>query len=239
MRVVAGSELRPLRPLLPLTELRQWDTVRLIPSRFADTQDSVLLPLAESDTHLQDLFELDNATNQRLIGEFGGLPGIGIDELVFGIPHFRAINAAFTYPRPEGSRFNTGERGAWYCAFSAETALAEVIFHKTVEYAEINYFEDSVSYCAFLADFAAEFHDLRDAAAYADCLSPSSYIPSQALAVQLLAQGSLGVVYPSVRHARGTNLACFRPALVSHVRKGSSYQLTWAGSPQPQVQRLP
>jgi hypothetical protein len=215
-----------------LANLRQFDTCRLIPSRFADIEDSVLVPLAENDDVLRDLFELDNATNERLRGESGGLPGIGVDELVFGVPHFRIINAAFCYPRPEGSRFNDG---AWYCAFDIETALAEVSFHKTVEYQEINRFDDSVSYQCMLADFTATFHDLRGANACSKCLDPESYVVSQALANELLESGSMGVVYPSVRHGAGTCLACFRPALVGNVRKGQAYRLTWAGSPLPVI----
>ncbi|MGH8853867.1 MAG: RES family NAD+ phosphorylase [Telluria sp.] len=224
-------------PLLHrLTQLRQFDTCRLIPSRFADVEDSVLAPLAESNDVLRDLFDLDNATNERLRGESGLLPGIGMDELVFGVPNFRIINAAYTYARPEGSRYNDGERGAWYCAFEAETALAEVIFHKTVEYHEIDRFDDSVSYQMLLADFSAGFHDLRGVEAHQACLAPDSYIASQALAAGLLEGGSMGIIYPSVRRPGGTNLACFRPALVGNVRKAQTYRLTWAGSPQPAVE---
>jgi RES domain-containing protein len=221
-----------------LTLLRQFDTVRLIPSRFADAEDSVLAPLAESDAVLRDLFDLDNATNDRLRGESGQLPGIGMDELVFGVPNFRMINAAYTYARPEGSRFNDGERGAWYCAFELATALAEVSFHKTVEYQEIKRFDDSVSYQTLLADFTAAFHDLRGNEAYEDCLAANSYIASQRLAAELLESGSMGIIYPSVRHSDGTNLACFRPALVGNVRKGPAYRLTWAGSPTPSVEAI-
>jgi RES domain-containing protein len=221
-----------------LTTLRQFDTCRLIPSRFADVEDSVLAPLAENDDVLRDLFDLDNATNERLRGEYGGLPGIGVDELVFGVPNFRIVNAAFTYARPEGSRFNDAERGAWYCAFEAETALAEVTFHKTVEYQEIKRFDDSVTYQALLADFTAEFHDLRGVRAYAKCLDPRSYVASQKLAAELLDAGSMGVIYPSVRCEGGTNLACFRPALVGNVRKGQAYRLTWAGSTQPTIESI-
>ena len=224
--------------LPPLTALRQHDTVRLIPSRFADLEDSVLAPLADNDAMLRDLFDLDNATNERLRGEYGLLPGIGVDELVFGIPHFRIVNAAFTYARPEGSRFNDGERGAWYCAFDAATALAEITFHKTVEYQEINRFDDSVTYQAMLADFGAAFHDIRDDAQYRDCLDPASYIASQQLAGRLLDAGAMGVIFPSVRKPGGTNLACFRPALVGNVRKGAAYRLTWAGTPEPRIDTL-
>jgi len=225
-----------LRPRL--TPLRQNDTCRLIPSRFADMEDSVLGPLAEGDDVLRDLFDLDNATNDRLRGESGLLPGIGVDELVFGVPNFRIINAAFTYARPEGSRFNDGDRGAWYCGFDADTSLAEVIFHKTVEYAEIDRFDDSVTYQCLLADFSASFHDVRGIVAYEDCLDPGSYVASQALASELLEGGSMGVIYPSVRHPGGTCLACFRPALVGNVRKAQTYRLTWAGSPHPAVEIL-
>jgi RES domain-containing protein len=225
--------------LIPrLTALRRFDTCRLIPSRFADLEDSVLAPLADDEGMLRDLFDLDNATNDRLRGESGLLPGIGVDELVFGVPNFRIINAAYTYARPEGSRFNDGERGAWYCAFEVETALAEVAFHKAVEYQEIGRFDDSVNYQALLADFSASFHDLRGADAWHACLAAESYVASQALAADLLEAGSMGVIYPSVRRPQGTNLACFRPALVGNVRKGHAYRLTWAGSPLPVVEPL-
>ena len=222
----------------PLTPLRQLDTVRLIPSRFADLEDSVLAPLADNEAVLRDLFDLDNATNERLRGEYGLLPGIGVDELVFGVPNFRIINAAFTYARPEGSRFNDGDRGAWYCAFDAPTALAEIVFHKTVEYQEINRFDDSVTYQSLLADFGAAFHDVRSINTYQACLDPTSYIASQQLANTLLDAGAMGVIFPSVRKPGGTNLACFRPALVGNVRKAQAYRLTWAGAPDPLVESL-
>ena len=224
--------------LPPLTLLRQFDTCRLIQSRFADVEDSVLAPLAGSEDELHDLFDLDNATNARLIAEHGGAPGIGIDELVFRVPNYRIINAAFTYARPEGSRFNDGERGAWYCAFDIDTALAEITFHKTVEYAEIDYFHDSVSYQCMLADFTAQFHDLRRTEDHNDCLDPASYVQSQRLAERLLEEDSTGVIFPSVRRAGGVNLACFRPALVGNVRKGAAYRLTWEGAPEPRISLL-
>eukprot|EP01034_Spumella_vulgaris_P042536 gene42536-52752_t len=81
-------------------------------------------------------------------------------------------------PLTRGSRFNDGERGAWYCAFDIDTALAEITFHKTVEYAEIDYFHDSVSYQCMLADFTAQFHDLRRTEEHSDCLDPASYVPT-------------------------------------------------------------
>src|SRR3546814_771417 len=224
-----------LLPDIPVAQLRKRDTVRLLPSRFADQEASVLAPLAEDAAHLNDLFDLDNASNQRLAAERGACLGIGIDELVFGVPNFRIINAAYTYPRPEGSRFNSSDRGAWYCAFETRTALAEIQFHKTVEYAEIDYFYDTVRYQALLADFSGQFHDIRHVPECLPCLDPASYVASQKLAQTLFDSGSLGIVYPSVRRAEGINLACFRPALVGNVRRASVYELSWTGTPEPRV----
>ena len=222
---------------LPRTALvRQFDTCRLIPTRFAARQDSVLIGIADDDAHLADLFDLDNATNERLRGERGLLPGIGIGELVFGVPNASLINAAYTYAHPQGSRFNGPERGAWYCSFEVETALAEVSFHKSIEYQEIGRFEDSVTYETLLADFTGEFHDIRKDERFARCLDPASYVASQRLAERLIEKGALGVVYASVRRARGTNLACFRPAIVGNVRRGAVYRLTWSGQPAPKVE---
>jgi RES domain-containing protein len=222
-------------PLPRTTLLRQFDTCRAIPSRFAARNDSVLAGIAEDDAHLADLFELDNATNERLRGERGLLPGIGIDELVFGVPNASLVNAAFTYAHPQGSRFNGPDRGAWYCSFEVETALAEVAFHKSVEYQEIGRFNDSVTYETLLADFTNEFHDVRRDQRFASCLDRVSYVASQQLAARLIDRGSVGVIYPSVRRTRGTNLACFRPAVVANVRRGDAYRLTWSGDPSPQI----
>ena len=92
-------------------------------------------------------------------------------------------------------------------------------FHKSVELAEIGTPDESITYDDYQADFAGTFHDLRETAGWSACLSPTSYIASQTLAARLLEAGALGVVYPSVRHAGGTCLACFRPALVGRVRR--------------------
>ena len=190
--------------LPPVTLVRATDTHRLIPSRHTPDAESVLVAIADDDAHLQAIFELDSATNDRLIAEQQLLPGIGLEELVFGVPYASVVNASFCHANPLGARFSGPDRGAWYAGFELETSQAEVIFHKTVQLAEIGRFDDTVTYDDYLADFSASFHDLRDGAGFRGCLAPGSYVRSQALAERLLDEGSLGVVYPSVRHAGGT-----------------------------------
>jgi len=104
-----------------------------------------------------------------------------------------------------------------------------------VQLAEIGRFDDSVTYDDYLADVSASLHDLRGRRGFGACLDPGSYIESQALGERLLEAGSLGVVYPSVRRAGGTCLACFRPAIVGNVGRGRTYRFTWSGSPTPAV----
>jgi hypothetical protein len=214
--------------------LRQTDTHRLIPSKYSEGGDSVLARVADA-TQLAAIFDLDHATNDRLLAENGLLPGITLAELVFGVPNYRIINAAFVHAHPLGSRFSGPDRGAWYAGFALATSQAEVVWHKTVALAEVSCWEDSVTYDDYLADFANEFHDIRDDPVFASCLDPASYVASQELAQRLLDDGSLGLVYPSVRHVGGTCLACFRPALVSYVRKAACFRFTWAGNSTPTV----
>ena len=221
---------------LPRTSLvRRNDTHRLIPSKYSEPDASVLARIADDDQHLADIVDLDNASNDRLLGENELLPGIGVRELVFGVPYHRIVNAAFTHAHPLGSRLNGPDRGAWYTAFEVETAQAEIAFHKSLQLAEIGRFEDDVTVDDYLADFSGEFHDLRDGA-FAEYLDPESYVQSQELAERLLDAGALGVVYPSVRRTGGTCLACFRPALVMNVRKGATYRLRWSGRPIPEIE---
>jgi hypothetical protein len=218
--------------LPPVTLIRQFDTHRLVPSRHA--AESVLVRLADDDAHLQAIFELDAATNDRLIAEHQRLPGIGLEELVAGVPFAHVVNAAFTHAHPLGARFNGPDRGAWYAAFAVETAQTEVAFHKGIELAEIAWTEEeSVTYDDYLADFSAAFHDLRRAAGFKTCLDPRSYVASQALAERLLEAHALGVVYPSIRQDAGTCVACFRPALVANVRRDRTYRFTWSSPGEP------
>lgn len=216
------------------------ETHRLIPARYSDPDDSVLARLADNTEDLNALFELEGATNDRLLGEAGLLPGITLRELVFGLSYSHIVNAAFTHASPLGSRFNGPERGAWYAAFTRATSELEVAYHKSQELQEIRWQEkETFTYIDFLADFRGTFHDLRKDARFGNCLNPNSYGASQHLAGELLEAGSAGIVYPSVRHKAGTCIVCFRPALVNNVRKGSSIFIGFANAfATPEIRKI-
>jgi hypothetical protein len=130
------------------------DTHRLIPSKHSDS-GTVLSRLIEDEAELDELMELDGATNTRLLGEEGLLPGIGVHELVYGVRYAHIVNAAFTHAAPSGSRFNNADRGAWYVGVERETSAAEVAFHKLQQLEEIDWDKEEVStYDDYLADFS-------------------------------------------------------------------------------------
>lgn len=224
--------------LPPVRPVRRGGTHRLVPAKFRWEDEGALPLLAEDASELADLRELARATDAGYLAEADRLPGIGVDELVFGISHARMINAAFCCAHPYGSRFNGPERGAWYASFDLATSIQEIVFHRGVLLAEINYFHETIDYDDWLADFRGDFHDLRNAPEFAACLDPQSYVHSQKLGRALLESGSAGIVYPSVRRQGGTCLACFRPALVQNVRSGVSRRFHWDGTASPEVTRL-
>lgn len=208
----------------------QQGTHRLIPTAY--TTKSVLETLSLPANVISDLTELDAATNERKISEHGGNAAISPGELLYGVPEAHIVNAAFTHPGPFGGRFNDSRRGAWYAGIELDTSIHEVAFHKRRLLKDSRISEPlSFDYADFLADFSGQFHFLDDAERQ-QCLQPGPipgcYGPSQALAGSLLYSGSSGIVYPSVRRAGGTCIACFRPALVFHPHRGRLYHITVA-----------
>jgi RES domain-containing protein len=210
-------------------KVEQDRTHRLIPYRYSDRGRPILNLLAQDDDDLlSDLTELEGATNDRLLGESGGLPGVSAIELVSGFRLAHIVNASFTHPHPFGGRFNTAQRGAWYAAFELETAQTEVSFHRAAELREVKWKAEEVfRYIDYLADFRHEFHDIRGDPDFADCLDQNSYTSSQTLGLKLLTSGSAGIVYPSVRNKDGVCIACFRPPLVLNVREGPRVTFTF------------
>ena len=203
------------------------DTHRLIPAKYAEK--SVLEELRLDRQVIHDLSELDAVTNEHKTAEAGNSPSIGPQELLYGVPESHVINAAFTHAGPDGGRFNSRGRGAWYAGQHLATAQAEVAFHREKFLTDSRISEPIESeYQDFLADFSGKFHELdfdeRKACLQPDPV-PQCYAAGQALAASLLSIGSNGILYPSVRGGGDTCVACFRPALVNNPRRGDLLRL--------------
>ncbi len=220
----------------PVARARLLNTCRLVPSLYPTTG---ILDTVASPEDLPVIFELESWTNDRISTELGIIHRIPEEEWVTGRPMASVIMAAFCHPRPTGGRFSGPDRGAWYAGTEIETAHAEVVYHRTAELAEVGVFETRVEERLYLADFNATFHTIRaKTAANAPYHDPSSYAASQALARELMAAGSNGLLYRSVRRRGGECIACFRPPLVLNVRPDAHFEYRWHGSPQPSIRRM-
>ncbi|MCE8008720.1 RES family NAD+ phosphorylase [Aestuariivita sp.] len=206
----------------------------------------VLRGLVDSDEEAAILAEIEGETSARLIAEAQGSPALDRRELAFarrshdltlyGHSH---INAAFTYTRPSGNRFNTGDRGAWYCAWDMLTSAQEVGFHWTRELGFIGRYEDEARYVELLADFIGDFPDLhREEHPALDPVPEQGYAAGQRLAVDLRAEGHRGLIYPSVRHSGGRCFVAFDPGIIQNVRPGASWKLVWQGAPEFMIEGL-
>ncbi|MEN8723833.1 MAG: RES family NAD+ phosphorylase [Alphaproteobacteria bacterium] len=217
---------------------RERGLVRLIPK--TAHKPPVLRPLVDTDEEMAALAALEGLTNGRLEVERDGLAGLDPRELayqrraadlkVYGRHH---INAAFSYTRPSGNRFNGPERGAWYCAFGPLTAIEEVGFHMTRELKHTDWLHQKVTYVELQSDFVGKFPKL-DQDNTADALDPDpdiGYPAGQALATAIQRAGHEGLLYPSVRHPDGRCFVAFAPHIVQNVRPGDSWDLVWDGSP--------
>lgn len=227
---------------LPLRSVNDRALVRLIPATYH--KPPALRGLVDDDAELALLAEVEAMTSARHTAERGRELAIDRRELawsrreadlrLYGNTH---VNAAFSYRRPGGNRFNDDQRGAWYCSWSALTSIAEVGYHTTRELSYIGEFNTTLRYVELLADFIGDFPDLSQTPDHpALAHAPSAGYPhGQALANELRAQGHRGLVYPSVRHPDGTCLVAFDPSAVQNVRPGAKWDITWSGSPDYDV----
>ena len=211
--------------------------VRAIPS--ARLREAALMPLVSASATLDDLAELESATNMRLVDPLAGLDITAAELLPVGTPGHSIVNAAFRHPRPAGNRFNNGRRGAWYAAPDIETCLQEVAFHMEREFANIGRF-DAVDYAAIHADVTGSFATL-DVPVGAPELDPDpkrGYPAGQALATQLRQAGHDGIIYPAARRAGHECVAVFTPNAISNIREGAVYRLAFAAGASPSITKL-
>ncbi|RVW00049.1 RES domain-containing protein [Mesobaculum littorinae] len=229
-----------------LTSINDRALVRLIPETYH--KPPVLRGLVDTEAEAAILAELEGQTSDRLIAEREGARGLDRRELVFarraqdlqvyGQSH---INAAFTYTRPTGNRFNDGDRGAWYCSYHSLTSAEEVGFHRTRELGFAGVYEDSARYVELLADFIGDFPDLADCTDH-PALSPDTgpgYAAGQRLAGALRRAGHRGLLYPSVRAPGGRCFVAFDPGVVQNVRPGAGWTLRWTGTPEFSIAATP
>ena len=132
----------------PLTRLRT-TLHRLIPSRFPPVG---FLKVVAGPEHCDLVAQLEGWTNDRLSTAAGILGRVSAEEWLTDVSESSVIMAAFCHPHLRGGRFTDATRGAWYAAFTLETAHAQCIHQRTTELGEVGVFETRVQMRHYLAE---------------------------------------------------------------------------------------
>lgn len=179
-------------------------------------------------------------TNPRLAQSHGRLDAVPVERRISGDGASWVMAAFVHFSSDRPSRFADGSFGVYYAGNSLETALREHSFHMARAYAATG--ERSGWICEvreLVGRVDAALHDLRGNGhdAFLDP-DPSRYAAPQALARDLRAAGSDGIVYPSVRHRTGECIAAFWPDVVSVAQQADHYRYHWNGRQIDFVHRI-
>lgn len=197
--------------------LPEWKHYRSIHSRFPPT--NLFDTVTDADQAL--LMELESATSDRIHRwrEF-----VAPEDARFG-HGWGAVMASFCYVSP--GRFNTQHFGAYYCADSPHTAIAEWSYHAAKTWRDFGFSEEaSATVRTYSGKFAMALVDVRDDA---EAHHPTDYRHAQATAFALWQQHEFGVLYRSVRREGSLIAALFRPPATTAVTQAAHYSVRWDG----------
>lgn len=210
-------------------------TIRLIPSRFPPIG---LFDTVATAADLDAVMDLAGWTNDRLVADrIARLPR---DEWVYGRPNASVVMAAFLHVAPGGMRFNGPDLGAWYAAATLTTAVAEVGHHLRREAAATGAATLSRQYRSYTARLLGDYLDIRgQQATLPEVYAADSYAAGQALGESIRASGGAGILFDSIRHQGGLNVAAHRPRNVTEVTQADHFDIrVETASPRIEAKRL-
>ena len=194
-------------------ELRWTRATRIIASRYPPVP---LFERVSSDPAVWEaLIAAEMLVNPRIRDQVGEIHLVPPNERVSG-PGASYVMAAFTHLNPRGSRFSDGTYGVYYAGREFETALRETAWHFARIAADSGDGPRHEDMRVLVGRIETRMHDGGTLAPpeQAVVLDPDSYAASQQFGARLRAQGSNGIVYPSVRHHGGRCVGAFRPLAV-------------------------
>ena len=213
-----------------LRRVRWQQACRIVPTRYpAVTLFDRVADAADFDA----LYALEAMTNERVRDDLGHVERVPRDERVFG-PGSGPIMAAFTHVNLLGSRFSDGRHGVFYAARERATAVAETRHHHGRFLAATRQGAMHLPMRLYHVAVDARLHDLVPLGHEAGCAEAAwydadDYGAAQALGARLQAEGSAGVVYRSVRQARGQCVGLFRPRGASRCLHAAYLLYAWDG----------
>jgi hypothetical protein len=161
------------------------------------------------------LVEIERLTNPRILDEIGKYHLIRPEDRHTG-PQWGWVNAAFTFLKEEGSRFSNGKFGVYYAGKELETSIAETKYHREIFYGRTSEPAMSIDMSVITANLKGQLRDLRGLkTSHSDIYHSTNYALPQRLGEELREKNSYGVLYSSVRRAKGECVGIFRPPVLS------------------------
>lgn len=194
---------------------------RLIPSHYPPIQ--LFENLLDPD-ELEAAYYLESLTNDRLRDEAGDIALVAPEDRVTG-PGTSAIMAAFTHTGI-ASRFSSGNYGVYYAGLTLDTALAESRHSRERFLSDTDEEALVLTMRCYECRVNAELVDLRgDEACHQE-----EWGNAQAQGQLIKNQDELGILYRSIRHNGGENIAILRPpALIPPANQTKHYHYHWNG----------
>lgn len=174
--------------------------------------------------------------NPRIRHNIGDLAKVPVGRRVAG-PGASWMMAPFVHcsPRRPG-RFSDGSYGLYYAGDRSEVAIAEIIHHHS------RFMQATAEEPGWTSHFRELIGSvdavLDDVTGRADLLDPDDYGPSQIFGASRRSAGSDGLVWPSVRFARGQCIGIFWPDVIPIPTQGAHYAYHWNGEAVDYVKRL-
>ncbi|WP_338847732.1 RES family NAD+ phosphorylase [Massilia sp. W12] len=210
----------------PLADIDWRPGFRVIPSRFPSIN---LFDRVAKEEDFEALYLLEAMTNPRLREEVGEISLVPPEQRRYG-QGFGPIMAAFTHLNPEGSRFSDGGYGVFYAAEQAHTAIAETCYHSARFMRATSEAPQQLQMRLYHVDVCGRLHDARAAAASDPLQDPQHYGAAQAYAKTLREQGSLGLLYQSVRAPGSVCAAVFSTLALANCRHARYLRYEWDGA---------
>ncbi len=199
---------------------------RIVPTRHPSVN---LFDRVADEADFDALIALEALSNDRLRDELGEIALVPPEQRLYG-PGSGPIMAAFTHLNPQGSRFSDGRYGVFYAARDRDTAVAETRYHHARFLAATQEAPLHLPMRLYHVKVDARLHDLREPGVVDEAVGdPNDYGAARALGARLRGEGAWGVVYRSVRHARGQCVGLFRPDAARDCLHAAVLLYAWDG----------
>jgi hypothetical protein len=183
----------------------------------------------------ENLYEKDDEIN-LILGEIASDTSVrvqyptayvDVDDVRYG-EGWGAVMASFCYP--SAGRFSTEARGAYYAGNCEHTSIAEWAHHTARLWRDFGYnSEVSAVVRCYTGKVDMPLVDIRHIAALHQHDPSYQYKETQAFAESVRAKNLGGVLYKSVRHETGENIALFRPPATTKVTQAAHYTMLYSG----------